>query len=73
MATLINKRLFKQHLLSLSALNASKRNEARKEMGLLANLKPCTRVSEETYNEATSTLLNWMKNHVIETKKGKTL
>lgn len=73
MSNLINKRLFKQSMLSLSAVNASKRNEARREMGLLANLKPCTRVSEETYNEATSNLLNWMKAKVSETKKGKTL
>ena len=73
MATLINKRLFKNNLLSLSACNASKRNEARREMGLLANVKPHTRVSEETYQLATSYLLNWMKNHVNETKKGKTL
>jgi hypothetical protein len=73
MSSLINKRMFKTYLLSLSKVNADKRNEARREMGIHANLKPHSRVSKETYDNATAHLINWMKAHIIEKKKGKTL
>lgn len=73
MSSLINKRMFKTYLLSLSKANADKRNEARREMGLLESVKAHSRVSKETYDNATAYLINWMKAHINVTKKGKTL